>query len=197
MNYFGISTIFVSLRSSTNYFLLKMVCRFINMGLTMHSMLNSELRHLSNVTFSIILFSYLLIDKTVQADPSEVRSQSYRLAEDETGARVCARSSPYIRVSSVRSPISCSSQCSLDADCSQFNFRSGEQVCELFNRSVVTLALTSDDAVDCVHYVNNMESCLYLLFNSFDDFVLGTIVLFIRNIWRRRPRKGWLPNLDF
>ena len=142
-----------------------------NMGSKIHSMLNFESPHLPNVACIIVFFLVFLI---VQVEPSEVRSQSYRLAEDETGGRVCARSSPYRRVSSVRSSVSCSSKCSLDADCGQFNFRSGEQVCELFNRSAVTLVLASNDDVDCVHYVDNMVSCLPS--NSFGDHVLETIV---------------------
>ena len=132
-----------------------MVCHLTNMGPKIHTMLNFKLCHLPNVAFIIIL---LLSWMLVQVDSSEIRAQSYRLADDGTGGRVCARSLPYRRISSVRSAVSCSSQCSLDADCAQFNFRSGKQDCELFNRSAVTLELASDDDVECVHYVNDMVS---------------------------------------
>ena len=138
-----------------------MVRRLTNMGPKIHSMLNSKLCHLPNGAFIIILLMPLRVD------PSEIRSQSFRLEEDDTGDRACARSSPYRRITSVRSSVSCSSQCSLDADCGQFNFRSGKQVCELFNRSAVTLELeASDDDDECVHYVNNMVSCLISSLNK-------------------------------
>ena len=110
-----------------------------------------------SLTISIIL---VLSRQTFSKD-ALTRFQSYRLLKNSNGVGQCALTSASNRITSVRSSIRCSGHCSQDEDCSQFNFRSKEFVCELFNPRVGRLEFTNVSSSECSHYINVWVKFVY------------------------------------
>ena len=112
------------------------------------------------LTISII---FLLSGQTFSNDALS-RFQSYRLLKNSNGVGQCALTSSFKRITAVRSSIRCSGHCSLDEDCSQFNFQSKESVCELFSLRVGQLEFINVTSFECSHYINVWVRFVYKLF---------------------------------
>ena len=74
---------------------------------------------------------------------------TYHATKNDQGAILCSTSIPDRTVEGVRSSVGCSASCSMDTDCTHFNFMSDDQLCQMFHQTSAAELVAQQN---CKHY---------------------------------------------